>query len=518
MCPYIASEGFQEPLSTGAHGHRSSDFKVRTSASRRPAHLVGTRQKPSKTPALSAGLVLDRSRDLSARMHDVHGLGLRSTQRYALLLVGIDLAVGISVTGFGLFGFSTYALTDSGSLILWLLVWFASLSATGSFSPLAGFSSRRQIATSLKLSCRSGTTALAACSLITLILGHVPRPGSCIGLILPLTIASGLSRVLVTRVSPPRIIVVTDEHSSLPCPYETGPHIRHLRVSAAQIADPCLLIAEITENARRFDACAVEIVGDVGLAGPGWRSLSWGLREQHASLRFPLDSGPLRQHRVHCAVRGGRAVVEICAPAPPLGARLAKRSMDIVGASSLLVVFFPLLLILAYAVKVTSTGPALYKQERVGYNGKPFNILKFRTMAHGSDAQLLALLKSQDKGDTPLFKVTDDPRITPLGAILRRYSLDELPQLLNVLQGSMSLVGPRPQRPAEVALYRGDAKHRLGVRPGMTGLWQVSGRSRLSWEEAQQLDIDYAHNLSFWEDIRILVRTAKAVIGGEGAV
>ena len=138
-------------------------------------------------------------------------------------------------------------------------------------------------------------------------------------------------------------------------------------------------------------------------------------------------------------------------------------------------------------------------------------------MAAGSDAQLQSLLEEQHKGGTPLFKVDNDPRITRVGAVLRCYSLDELPQLFNVLSGSMSLVGPRPQRPAEVALYSGYAAHRLGVPPGMTGLWQVSGRSRLTWEEAQQLDVDYAHNWSLWEDLHILARTARAVFEADGA-
>jgi lipopolysaccharide/colanic/teichoic acid biosynthesis glycosyltransferase len=210
-------------------------------------------------------------------------------------------------------------------------------------------------------------------------------------------------------------------------------------------------------------------------------------------------------------------VLEVPVPVQTLGSRCAKRAMDIVGAFCLIVALSPLLALLALTVRTTSNGSALYKQPRVGQDGRLFTILKFRSMAAGSDGQLLALLAAQSCDSSPRFKVDKDPRITRVGAFLRRYSLDELPQLFNVLTGSMSLVGPRPQEPAEVALYRGDDGHRLGVRPGMTGLWQVSGRSRLSWEAARQLDVDYAHNWSIWGDLLILARTAHAVIGADGA-
>ncbi len=176
-----------------------------------------------------------------------------------------------------------------------------------------------------------------------------------------------------------------------------------------------------------------------------------------------------------------------------------------------------MLALLPLLIKATSRGPALYKQRRVGRDGEPFTILKFRSMAAGSDGELLALLAAQSSEAAPRFKVDKDPRITQVGAFLRRYSLDELPQLINVLTGAMSLVGPRPQEPAEVALYQGDDGQRLGVRPGMTGLWQVSGRSRLSWTAARQLDVDYVHNWSIWGDLQILARTAHAVMAADGA-
>lgn len=516
MCPHVASEVFPEPVHSKAHVR---PLRKRAAASRAVASKQGRWRY--ETPKIAAALA---SGVRGAKIHlgfpklRTPALRLWSTQRYALLLVAMDLTIGF---GFLVFESSKplpAALAGIGLLPLWLIVWLASSSVAGGFSPLAAFSSRRQIAASLMLSFHAGTTALAICSLIAVFSAQSLGEANFIPVIITVTGISAVARIMLIWVWPAKIVVVTREHESLPPGYSPGPAVRHLRLTDSQIAEPKVLVAEIGNYARDFDASAVEIVGDMGLPDQIWRSLSWELREQHASLRFPIAGAPLRQHRVHCAVRGGRGIVEISAPVRPLGMRLAKRTTDVVGASGLLVVFFPVLVLVACAVKLTSRGPVLYKQERVGCKGQLFEILKFRTMADGSDAMLHDLLKAQNRGDAPLFKVADDPRVTPLGAILRRYSLDELPQLFNVLNGSMSLVGPRPQRPAEVALYRGDAGHRLGVRPGMTGLWQVNGRSRLSWEEAQQMDIDYAHNWSIWEDINILVRTARVVIAADGAI
>jgi len=197
---------------------------------------------------------------------------------------------------------------------------------------------------------------------------------------------------------------------------------------------------------------------------------------------------------------------------------LGKRAMDICFALLLLILLSLPLLMLALLVKLTSEGPVFYLQERVGQHGHPFRMYKFRSMKLNADAELMALLQAQGTDKTPFFKVHKDPRLTSIGGFLRRYSLDELPQLLNVLAGSMSLVGPRPQRPHEVALYDDHARRRLTVPPGMSGLWQVSGRSSLSWEESLQLDLRYVDNWSLLVDILILLRTFKAVFACTGAL
>ncbi len=187
-------------------------------------------------------------------------------------------------------------------------------------------------------------------------------------------------------------------------------------------------------------------------------------------------------------------------------------------AAIFIVLLSPVLLAVTVAVSWTSVGPLLYKQERVGRNGEPFKMLKFRSMRVGADKELKALLEAQGTSEKPLFKIKDDPRITPVGKFIRKYSLDELPQLFNVLGGSMSLVGPRPQIAAEVALYTDAARRRLLTRPGLTGLWQVSGRSSLDWEDAVRLDLYYVENWSLVSDLAILMKTAKAVLApGESA-
>ena len=165
----------------------------------------------------------------------------------------------------------------------------------------------------------------------------------------------------------------------------------------------------------------------------------------------------------------------------------------------------------------TSPGPAFYRQERIGLCGRSFMIWKFRTMQNGADEQLNDLLARREGAVQPLFKVPGDPRVTPLGRWLRRTSLDELPQLVNVLRGEMSLVGPRPQRMAEVDLYDDWHYERLTVRPGLTGAWQVNGRSDLEWARAVTLDLDYIRTWSMLSDLRILARTARVVVSGRGA-
>ena len=195
----------------------------------------------------------------------------------------------------------------------------------------------------------------------------------------------------------------------------------------------------------------------------------------------------------------------------------AKRVLDIAGAMLLVLLVLPVLALLALAIRLTSRGPALYRSIRVGRDGREFVFYKLRTMFVDADSRRDELHARNEVVGGVLFKIRNDPRVTPVGRILRRCSLDELPQLLNVLGGSMSLVGPRPPLPEEVRRYQPDVHRRLLVKPGLTGLWQVSGRSDLSWDESVRLDLHYVENWSLKMDITILARTVSAVIRSKGA-
>ncbi len=213
----------------------------------------------------------------------------------------------------------------------------------------------------------------------------------------------------------------------------------------------------------------------------------------------------------------------VAAPLPSVGSsrangasRLVKATFDVVLAAILLILVSPLLLVLMIGIRLDSPGPGLFRQTRVGKDGRLFEVFKLRTMVQDAEDLKPGLL-AENEYDGVLFKIRLDPRITRFGALLRRSSLDELPQLVNVLRGEMSLVGPRPSLPNEVAVMDNDTLRRFAVRPGMTGLWQVSGRSNLGWDEASALDTHYAENWTMLGDLSILLRTARAVVSADGA-
>jgi exopolysaccharide biosynthesis polyprenyl glycosylphosphotransferase len=194
----------------------------------------------------------------------------------------------------------------------------------------------------------------------------------------------------------------------------------------------------------------------------------------------------------------------------------AKRACDVVISVAGLLLLAPLLVAVALGIKLTSRGPVIFRQERIGLRGRPFTLLKFRTMVAGADL-MLDKLRDRNEADGPLFKLREDPRVTRIGRVLRRYSIDELPQLINVVRGEMSLVGPRPPLADEVALYSDWQLDRLEVRPGITGLWQVSGRSDLPFEEYVRLDLFYVENWSIAYDLYILSKTIPMLVASRGA-
>ena len=250
--------------------------------------------------------------------------------------------------------------------------------------------------------------------------------------------------------------------------------------------------------------------------GESLRRLAWQLERDDIDLIVANNLIDVAGARTTIRPVDGLPMLHVEHPTLSGGRRVAKAVFDRVGAALLLVLFAPVLVVVAVAVRLDSPGPVLFRQVRVGRYGREFPIYKFRTM-HADAERRLADLRHLNEQDGVLFKIRDDPRVTRVGRYLRRLSLDELPQLFNVLGGTMSLVGPRPPLQREVAAYPRDARRRLAVRPGMTGLWQVSGRSDLPWEEAVRLDLRYVENWSLTLDLVILLRTLTAVCRGAGA-
>jgi exopolysaccharide biosynthesis polyprenyl glycosylphosphotransferase len=248
--------------------------------------------------------------------------------------------------------------------------------------------------------------------------------------------------------------------------------------------------------------------------GLALRRLAWRLEKTHTELVVAPALMEVAGPRTTIRPAAGLPLLHVEHPQLAGARQLVKNVFDRVVAGLLLVLIAPLLLGLALAVRVSSPGPALFRQTRVGRDGRLFTIVKFRTMRQDAERMKVELVSD---ADGVLFKVRDDPRVTALGALMRRHSLDELPQLINVLFGHMSLVGPRPPLPEEVAQYGDDVRRRLLVRPGLTGLWQVSGRSDLSWEESVRLDLRYVENWSLMLDLQILWKTWSAVARGQGA-
>jgi len=264
------------------------------------------------------------------------------------------------------------------------------------------------------------------------------------------------------------------------------------------------------------EAEVVAVSSHPDLVGHSLRRLAWSLEERQVELIVAPGILEVAGPRLSIRPAAGLSVLHVERPVMSGSRRVIKRAVDQLLTLGITLAALPVLVGVALAVRLTSPGPIFFRQERVGARGETFQMVKFRTMVVNAE-EVLANLAGGHDTNAVLFKMKDDPRITRVGKVLRRFSLDELPQLVNVLRGEMSLVGPRPPLPREVAVYESDAVRRLRVRPGLTGLWQVSGRSDLSWEESLRLDLWYVDNWSLILDVQILVRTAKAVLRGSGA-
>ncbi|MDT0490436.1 sugar transferase [Streptomyces griseus] len=275
-------------------------------------------------------------------------------------------------------------------------------------------------------------------------------------------------------------------------------------------------VTTVLGGAYAHEADLVLVAPGPRLTGDRLRRLGWGLHEAGVALCVLSELSGVAASRVRPVTAAGLTLLHI---APPLGGGpqgVLKAVLDRVGALVGLLVLAPLLLAVALSVRLSSRGPVFHRQVRQGQHNRPFTMWKFRTMVADAEARK-AQLAEENEVDGPLFKMRRDPRVTPVGRTLRRTSIDELPQLFNVLLGQMSLVGPRPPLPEEASRYDEREHRRLAVKPGLTGLWQVSGRSDLSWQETVSLDLWYVDNWSVATDMGLLARTVRAVADGRGA-
>jgi exopolysaccharide biosynthesis polyprenyl glycosylphosphotransferase len=277
-------------------------------------------------------------------------------------------------------------------------------------------------------------------------------------------------------------------------------------------------LSSVAEVVRRSGADTVAVTATAAFGPSAVRKLSWELEDTDADLVLAPALTNIAGPRIHTQPVAGLPLIHVDRPTYRGANRLLKKTFDGVTSVLLVLLLSPVLLAVAVAVKLTSKGPVFFRQERVGINGEMFRMIKFRSMVVDAEARLASLKEEQhDAGNEVLFKIKNDPRITKVGKFIRRFSIDELPQLFNVVIGDMSLVGPRPPLMAEVELYGDEARRRLLVKPGMTGLWQVSGRSDLTWDDTVRLDVYYVENWSITGDLVILWKTAKAVVSSSGA-
>ncbi len=289
-------------------------------------------------------------------------------------------------------------------------------------------------------------------------------------------------------------------------------HVAQTEGGVAVLGD----VAEAADLVRAYDADVVFVVGGAFDHPLAMRNLVWDLESDNVQVIMAPGVTDVSSERIRVRPVAGLPLLHLDRPRSQDALRWAKRTFDILGSASLLMLAAPLMLWTAWKIKRHDGGPVLFRQTRVGRDGDYFTCFKFRSMVVDAE-QVLADLHSEMGYEEGLFKMQRDPRITKPGQWIRRYSIDELPQLINVLRGDMSLVGPRPPLPLEVDRYTLMQSRRLRVRPGMTGLWQVSGRSDLSWTESIRLDLYYVDNWSMIQDLVILARTVGAVLSSRGA-
>lgn len=430
-------------------------------------------------------------------------------------LLGAAVAVALTV--------ATGVPLEPVAILVLVLVWPAILASSGRYSlrPLGESASTR---TGRVL--RSGAVLGLGSWVLQPWAGSVADPS----VLVPATAAVTASAIVTSLVRrpdrhPTRVVLVGHpldvEAAALELLTSPRHEVAALCVSEAPLASTedipfTVGVSDAVAVARRSGASALLAVPGPDLTTVELRRLLWSAAESGIDAYVGtglLDVAPARMSVTQGA---GLDLIHV-RPSPSRGARrLVKGTFDRTAAALALLVLMPVLVAVGLLVRRDSAGPAIFRQQRIGRDGQCFTMFKFRTMTTEAE-DVKATLSDRNESDGVLFKMRADPRITRVGAVLRRYSIDELPQLVNVLLGQMSLVGPRPALAQEVDQYTVDPRRRLAVKPGLTGLWQVSGRSDLSWAESVRLDVRYVDNWSLGLDLSILVRTVGAVLSHRGA-
>ncbi len=468
----------------------------------------------------------------------------RYTRRLPLLDASAALVAGLvaHATTFwdgGLAGWLGHVLGDPAlSVVLLPVIWVAVIASTRAYEARFLFSGPEE----LRRVAVAGVSTVAAVSTAAYVLGLSVERGyvvTAVPLALLLTLALRLAarhRVHVLRRSGrrtvPTLVVgraegVRDLVEQLALSPQQGMRVVGCCTTSSSLVDADGLVRElpvpvlggmddVVEVVRREGIATVAVLPCAEMDSRRLRRLGWRLEETTAELVVAPGIAEVAGPRVAIRPVAGLPLLHLERPELRGLHRVVKGGVDRVGALLAVLALAPVLAAVAVLVRTTSPGPVLYRQERVGADGRPFPMLKFRSMVDRADEELAALM-AVNEGNGVLFKMRGDPRVTAVGRVLRRYSLDELPQLFNVLRGEMSLVGPRPPLASEVERYGQDMHRRFAVKPGITGLWQVSGRSHLSAEESERLDVRYVESWSPATDAMILWKTVGSVVRGRGA-
>lgn len=461
------------------------------------------------------------------------------TRRYVAQLVLVDALCAVAAVALGWwvrFGFDTATRIDSYTFFSIVLTagWLVSLQAAGAYEI-------RRISTGSRESQRVLRAAmnLAGAVAITAYLTQMLLARTFVAIVIP---CGALLMVIVRRAVRATVHArrKRGDWTSAILAVGTSESVAHLvDVTRRGHQAGLVVVGACVEDAAPGDEIAdgVPVVGDVAhaaalaqelgadivaVAGSGLgprriRELGWELEGTGCNMVMAPGLTEVAGPRVHVSPVEGLPLMWVDQPQFTGLRRIVKRGMDVAVSSVLLLLAAPLFVLIGLLVRLTSRGPAFYRSTRMGEHGREFRVYKFRSMYVDADQRRGELLDLNEVDGGMLFKMRRDPRVTPVGRLLRKFSIDELPQLFNVLNGSMSLVGPRPPLPDEVEKYHDHVHRRLLVKPGMTGLWQVSGRSDLSWEESVRLDLYYVENWSLAFDLAIIARTVWAVLRSRGA-